>query len=178
MRGAAWDGKGVNFALFSAHATRVELCLFDADGERETGRMELPEYRDETWHGYVPELGPGTVYGFRVHGPYARGSPTTGATTRSASSRPTRAMPPSCFGMLLDGRAQQSGIRQRGQEATLLIVFNAWRDVVKFTLPQAPGSEWSLLADTNMPDLPEGSRFPFGHVYETTAHSLLLLELI
>jgi glycogen operon protein len=58
-------------------------------------------------------------------------------------------------------------------------VFNAWRDVVKFILPQAPdGAEWSLLADTNMPDLPEGSRFPFGHAYEVTARSLLVLELV
>jgi len=84
-----------------------------------------------------------------------------------------------CFGMLLDGRAQQSGIRQRGHEATLLIVFNSWQDVVKFKLPAAPdGSEWDLLADTNMPDLPEGSRFPFGHVYEVTARSLLLFQMV
>jgi len=83
-----------------------------------------------------------------------------------------------CFGMLLDGRAQQSGIRQRGHEATLLIVFNTWQDVVKFALPDINGGgEWSLLADTNMPDLPEGSRFPIGHPYEVTGRSLLLLEL-
>jgi len=83
-----------------------------------------------------------------------------------------------CFGMLLDGRAQQTGLRQRGHEATLLLVFNAWQDVVKFTLPEVNGAnEWSLLADTNMPDLPEGSRFDVGHVYEVTARSLLVLEL-
>jgi glycogen operon protein len=69
-RGATWDGHGVNFALCSAHATKVELCLFDSDG-RESARIVLPEYRDETWHGYVPEIGPGQVYGYRVHGPYA-----------------------------------------------------------------------------------------------------------
>ncbi|HET7728703.1 MAG TPA: alpha-amylase family glycosyl hydrolase, partial [Usitatibacter sp.] len=69
-RGATWDGRGVNFALFSAHATKVELCLFDASG-RETERIVLPEYRDETWHGYVPDIGPGQAYGYRVHGPYA-----------------------------------------------------------------------------------------------------------
>ena len=68
--GASWDGKGVNFALFSAHATRVELCLFDDDGECETTRIELPEYTDEIWHGYVPQVHPGTIYGYRVHGPY------------------------------------------------------------------------------------------------------------
>ncbi|HZE60100.1 MAG TPA: glycogen debranching protein GlgX [Burkholderiales bacterium] len=69
-KGATWDGKGVNFAVFSAHATKVEVCLFDAAGERETARIELPEYQDEVWHGYLPGIGPGTFYGFRVHGPY------------------------------------------------------------------------------------------------------------
>ena len=68
--GATWDGLGVNFALFSAHATRVELCLFDARGERELERIELFEYTDEVWHGYLRDLSPGTVYGYRVHGPY------------------------------------------------------------------------------------------------------------
>jgi len=67
--GATYDGGGVNFALFSAHATRVELCLFDARGA-ETARITLPEYTDEVWHGYVPGLAPGQLYGYRVHGPY------------------------------------------------------------------------------------------------------------
>ena len=68
--GATWDGLGVNFALFSANATRVELCLFDALGRRELERVDLPEYTDEIWHGYLSDARPGTVYGFRVHGPY------------------------------------------------------------------------------------------------------------
>jgi isoamylase len=68
--GATWDGLGVNFALFSAHATKVELCLFDDNGESELERIELPEYTDEVWHGYLPAARPGTVYGYRVHGPY------------------------------------------------------------------------------------------------------------
>jgi len=68
--GATWDGRGVNFALFSAHATRVELCLFDIQGRRELERIEMPEYTDEVWHGYLPDARPGTVYGYRVHGPY------------------------------------------------------------------------------------------------------------
>jgi glycogen operon protein len=68
--GATWDGLGVNFALFSAHATKVELCLFDITGETEIERIELPEYTDEVWHGYVPDARPGTVYSYRVHGPY------------------------------------------------------------------------------------------------------------
>ncbi len=70
-RGAFWDGKGVNFSLFSAHATKVELCLFDSSGTRETERIELPEFTDEVWHGYLTDLAPGTFYGYRVHGPYA-----------------------------------------------------------------------------------------------------------
>ena len=61
----------MNFALFSAHATKVELCLFDDTGKEEQQRIELPEFTDEIWHGYVKDLRPGTVYGFRVHGPYA-----------------------------------------------------------------------------------------------------------
>jgi isoamylase len=68
--GAHWDGKGTNFALFSANATKVEVCLFDESGGRELSRIELPEYTDEVFHGYLPEVGPGTFYGYRVHGPY------------------------------------------------------------------------------------------------------------
>jgi glycogen operon protein len=70
-RGATWDGAGTNFSLFSAHATKVEICLFDGRGERETARIELPEYTDQIFHGYLPDVGPGTFYGYRVHGPYA-----------------------------------------------------------------------------------------------------------
>lgn len=69
--GATWDGSGVNFALFSEHATRVELCLFDGDGRRETCRIPLPEQTDQVWHAYLPEVRPGQRYGFRVYGPYA-----------------------------------------------------------------------------------------------------------
>ncbi|AXF02484.1 glycogen debranching protein GlgX [Paraburkholderia hospita] len=68
--GATWDGRGVNFALFSAHATKVELCLFDDEGKKELERIELPEYTDEVWHVHMAGLKPGTVYGYRVHGPY------------------------------------------------------------------------------------------------------------
>ena len=81
--GATWDGVGVNFALFSANATKVELCLFDQEGLRELERIELPEYTDEIWHGYLPDARPGTVYGYRVHGPW---SPEAGH----------RSMPTSC----------------------------------------------------------------------------------
>ena len=69
--GATWTGLGVNFAIFSAHATKVELCLFDDLGETELERFELPEYTNEVFHGFVPTARPGTTYGYRVHGPYA-----------------------------------------------------------------------------------------------------------
>ena len=69
--GATWDGRGVNFALFSERATKVELCLFDsAEARCESHRLPLVEQTDQVWHGYVPGLGPGQVYGYRVHGPY------------------------------------------------------------------------------------------------------------
>jgi isoamylase len=69
--GATWDGAGVNVAVFSAHATAVDLCLFDPSGRREIARHRLPEYTDEVWHGYFPDLLPGDLYGLRAHGPYA-----------------------------------------------------------------------------------------------------------
>ena len=69
--GATWDGRGTNFALFSANATKVELCLFDKEGRRERKRITLPEHTEDVWHGYLPNVTPGQLYGYRVHGPYA-----------------------------------------------------------------------------------------------------------
>lgn len=69
--GATWDGSGVNFALFSANATKVELCLFDRKDRREVARISLPEFTHEVWHAYLPDVKPGQLYGYRVHGPYA-----------------------------------------------------------------------------------------------------------
>jgi len=68
--GATYDGGGTNFAVFSAHATKVELCLFDPAGRREIARVALPECTNEIWHGYLPGLQAGALYGYRVHGPY------------------------------------------------------------------------------------------------------------
>jgi glycogen operon protein len=68
--GAVWDGAGTNFAIFSAHATKVEVCIFDDDGEQELQRIALPEYTNQIWHGYLPAVRPGTPYGYRVHGPH------------------------------------------------------------------------------------------------------------
>jgi isoamylase len=69
-RGATWDGEGVNFALFSEHAEKVELCLFDEAGRHERQRIEMRERTDNVWHCYLPEARPGLAYGYRVHGPY------------------------------------------------------------------------------------------------------------
>jgi isoamylase len=69
--GATWDGEGVNFALYSEQAEKVELCLFDVSGKHEILRVSLPEQTDMVWHGYLPEVRPGQLYGYRVSGPYA-----------------------------------------------------------------------------------------------------------
>ena len=69
--GAEWQGAGVNFALFSENATKVELCLFDsADARRESLRIEMKEQTDQVWHCFLPDAMPGQLYGYRVHGPY------------------------------------------------------------------------------------------------------------
>jgi len=68
--GASWDGEGVNFALFSERADRVELCLFDSRTRRETERIAMRWRTNQVWHCYLPEARPGLLYGYRVHGPY------------------------------------------------------------------------------------------------------------
>ncbi|MFP4257604.1 MAG: glycogen debranching protein GlgX [Desulfovermiculus sp.] len=69
--GATWDGLGVNFALFSEHADKVELCLFEsAQSRQEKQRIELLQFTDQVWHAYLPDVRPGQVYGYRVYGPY------------------------------------------------------------------------------------------------------------
>src|SRR5712671_1661502 len=68
--GATWDGSGVNFALYSEHAERVELCLFDPKGRREIERVELRDRTDFVWHAYLPDARPGLLYGYRVYGPF------------------------------------------------------------------------------------------------------------
>src|SRR5687767_1577950 len=69
--GATWDGTGVNFAIFSEHATAIELCLFDnIDDVKEAHRIKMPEQTDMVWHVYLPDAEPGQLYGYRVHGPF------------------------------------------------------------------------------------------------------------
>ena|GEM_PF-6991336 len=67
--GATWGGQRVNFALFSEHADKVELCLFDTQARREIERVSLSEHTDQVWHGYLPDASPRLLYGYRVGGP-------------------------------------------------------------------------------------------------------------
>src|SRR6187551_3307325 len=69
--GATSDGLGINFAVFSAHAEKLELCLFEPSGRHEIARYVLPEYTDEIWHGYLPNANAGLLYGYRASGQYA-----------------------------------------------------------------------------------------------------------
>ncbi|HEX2611410.1 MAG TPA: hypothetical protein VHK68_10405, partial [Gemmatimonadales bacterium] len=70
--GATWDGEGTNFAIFSEHATSVELCLFlHPEDPAETERIQLRERTDQIWHAYLPDVRPGQAYGYRVHGPHS-----------------------------------------------------------------------------------------------------------
>ncbi len=68
--GTSYDGDGVHFSLYSSHAEKVELCLFDASGSREIERLQMPAHDHGIWHGYLPGAEPGCVYGYRVYGPY------------------------------------------------------------------------------------------------------------
>jgi isoamylase len=86
--GATRDGIGVNFALFSEHASKVELCLFDAtDAHKETEHIVLREHTDQVWHGYLPGVKPGQLYAYRVHGPMSRRPGTALTPTRYCSTR-------------------------------------------------------------------------------------------
>ena len=69
--GATFDGLGINFAVFSANAEQIDLCIFDPGGRREIQRYPLPHWTDEVWHGYLPDARPGLLYGYRAHGRYA-----------------------------------------------------------------------------------------------------------
>src|SRR4051794_20093092 len=69
--GATWDGEGVNFAIFSEHATTVELCLFEGPAAPvESVRIPITDQTDQVWHCYIPGTRPGQLYGYRIHGPY------------------------------------------------------------------------------------------------------------
>lgn len=122
--GATLTQDGVNFALFSAHAEKVELCLFDsADGNKET-RIELPERTNQVWHGFVPGIKAGQLYGYRVHGPY---KPEEGHRFNpnkllldpyaKAIGRPLTEWSPSLFGYELDNDAADLSFNEQDSAA-------------------------------------------------------------
>jgi len=83
-----------------------------------------------------------------------------------------------CFGMVMDGRARPTGVRQRGTEATMLLILNSHHDVVQFKLPtHGEGRTWTRLADTNVPDADDTQTFDSGTEYGVTGRSLLLFAL-
>jgi len=146
LRGAAWDGDGVNFSLFSAHATGVELCLFDASGERELERISLPEYTDEIWHGYLEGAKPGLVYGYRVHGPYDpehghRFNPNKlliDPYARELSG--SLVWHPSCFGYTIGAPDEDLSFDERDSAPFVpkAVVVDSGFDWVKHTAPRVP----------------------------------------
>src|SRR5690606_42148815 len=83
--GATWDTGGTNFSIYSEDATKVELCLFAGDGDNaREERIMLSERTHQVWHGYLPEIGPGQQYGYRIHGPF---EPEAGHQIGRASCR-------------------------------------------------------------------------------------------
>ena len=85
--GASYDGAGTNFAVFSAHATKMELCIFDPSARREIVRFEMPECTDEVWHGYMPNARAGIIYGYRAYGPMSRSAAIVSTITSCCSIR-------------------------------------------------------------------------------------------
>ena len=135
--GAFWDGKGTNFAIFSANATKELDC------------------RDVTW----------------VH--------PSGRTMKEHHWDEENAP---CLGMMLDGRAQPTGIRHRGNEATILIILNSFHQPVRFKLPRCAGSRrWTLLIDTKCPEQPDPSskmpRLASGNIFDMESRSAALFVL-
>ncbi len=114
--GATWDGNGVNFALFSAHAEKVELCLFDADGEREIDRIALPEYTDEVWHGYLPDARPGSSTAIASTAPTIRAT-ATASTRTSCCSTPTPGRSSARF-LQTDAHLRLPGRRRRAKTSS------------------------------------------------------------
>ena len=143
--GATWDGVGVNFAVFSEHATRVELCLFDSvDAEVESLTIPLPEQTDMVWHGYLPDVHPGQLYAYRVHGPYEphrghRFNPNKLAMDPYAKviGRATR-WDDSLFGFDLGGGDERFDLRDSAPYAPLAAVVDnsfTWGDDRRLRVP-------------------------------------------
>ncbi|MBM3971273.1 MAG: glycogen debranching protein GlgX [Planctomycetes bacterium] len=174
--GATWDGVGVNFALFSQHAKSVDLCLFDSpDAKQESHRIELPEQTDQVWHGYLPDVQPGQLYGYRVRGDY---NPSAGHRFN-----PSKVMldpyakaigrdvlwSDAMFGYVVGHTAQDLSFDERDNSAgaPLGVVINeefSWRG------DRRPNTPWhkTVIYETHVrgftrqhPDVPEGLRGTF-----------------
>jgi len=162
--GATWDGLGVNFALFSAHATRVELCLFSPDGRREVARHVLPECTDEIWHGYLPGARPGLLYGYRVHGPY---EPRHGHRFNHHK-------------LLLDPYARQLSGRLRWSDALFGYRIGARRGDLSFdrrdSAPAMPKSVVTADLAALEPDRPPGTAWRDTVLYEAHVRGLTMLN--
>lgn len=162
--GATWDGKGVNFALFSAHASKVELCLFEATGLREIHRIPLPCLTEQVWHGYLEGVYPGQLYGYRVHGPY---EPHNGHRFN-----PNK--------LLIDPYARQLSGRVRWHDALFGYRFGSARADLTFDrrdsarlMPKAvvgnPAHHWGA-------DAPPGTRWKDTVIYEAHVKGLTQLR--
>ena len=169
-QGATWDGSGSNFALYSENADRVELCLFDHPGAPETERIELTEKTAHTWHCYLPQVQPGQIYGYRVHGPNdpERGlrfnpaklliDPYAKALTGKVDwNSPIFAYPPGEDDLTVDCRDNASGMQK-------CVVVNPYFDWDADRPPRIPLSE-SIIYETHVrgftrchPDVPEELR--------------------
>jgi len=151
-----WQGIGTDGAAL-IEFTRALIRIRKTQPMLRRGRFLTGAYNEELGVRDVTWLGPS-------------GIPMTIEQWNDANGR--------CLGMLLDGRAQPTGIRQRGSDRTLLLVLNAHYDMVKFKLPEVVGgSGWSCLADTNQPLQTAPRDFAFGAEYEVTGRSLLLFEM-
>jgi isoamylase len=132
--GATWDGNGVNFALFSEHATRVELCLLDSPAAtHEILTIPLPEQTDMVWHGYLPDVRPGQLYGYRVHGPF---DPRSGQRFN-----PNK--------LLFDPYAKVVGRQERWHEALFGYIYGSRDEDLSFDpRDSAPYAPIAAVADT------------------------------
>ncbi|SDV47654.1 glycogen debranching protein GlgX [Chitinasiproducens palmae] len=148
--GATWDGLGCNFAVFSAHAERIEVCLFDPAGRREVARLALPECTDDVWHGYLPGAQPGQLYGLRAYGPY---QPHAGHRFNPHK-------------LLLDPYARQLAGRLRWSDALYAFRPTSSRADLSFDRrDSAPAMPKAVIVDPARPDT--GDRPP-GHAWQDT----------
>ena len=159
--GATYDGAGANFALLSEAADKVELCLFDSGGTDATEtRVRLPEVDGFVWHGYLPGVGPGQHYGYRVHGPY---DPAAGLTVFLNGEGIPDA----------DGRGQQV------TDNSFLLCFNAHHEDTMVQLPGNDyGQQWTVVLDTATGEPPDarGVVIAGEDKITVTARSLMVLE--